>query len=126
MRENPLGVALIKCFFCGKDKGIVMNTRLHPALACRVEEMNGKAIDKEPCDKCKELMKQGIMFCSVRDGEKGDNPYRTGNLCVIKEEACEKMFDADFFKHIQKSRFAFVEDNMWYKMGFPVKEVACH
>ena len=75
MRENPLGVALIKCFFCGKDKGIVMNTRLHPAMACRVEEINGKAIDKEPCEECKELMKQGIMFCSVRDGESGDNPY---------------------------------------------------
>ena len=125
MKDKVLGVALVKCFFCGKDKGIVMNRRLHPAHAHKVEEMNGMAVDKEPCDECKELMKQGIMFCSVRDGEKGDNPYRTGKLCVIKEEALDGLFEPSFLSKIKKSRFAFVEDSMWELIGFPVEEVSC-
>ena len=48
-------------------------------MASRIEEMNGKVIDKEPCEECKKLMEQGIMFCSVRNGEKGDNPYKQVN-----------------------------------------------
>lgn len=122
MRDNTLGIALIKCFFCGKDKGLVMNLRLHPAMASRIEEMNGTAIDKEPCEECKKLMEQGIMFCSVRDGEKGDNPYRTGKLCVIKEEAVKRMVDADLYNKLEKSRFAFIEDSVWEQIGLPKGE----
>ena len=89
---NKLGAAITRCYFCGENKEIIMNTRLTEKAAQKIEEYNGKVIDMEPCDKCKELMKQGIMFISVRDGESGNNPYRTGKLAVVKEEAVEKIY----------------------------------
>ena len=122
MRKDPIGIALTKCFYCGKDKDLVINTRLHPAMASRVEQMNGKVIDKEPCEECKKLMKQGIMFCSVRDGESGDNPYRTGKLVVVKDEAVKRMVDADLYNKLAKSRFAFIEDSVWEQIGLPQED----
>jgi hypothetical protein len=90
-------------------KGILLDHRLKnslPKLAC---------YDKEPCDKCKEYMKQGIILISVRDGEGGDNPYRTGGWTVIKEEAVRRMFkDVDLYK-----RVAFVHDSVWDMVGLP-------
>ncbi len=122
--ENKLGVAVIKCYFCGKDKGLVMNTRLTAKNAREVEQMHNHAIDYEPCDECKKLMKQGIMFCSVRDGESGKNPYRTGKMCVIKEEAVEKIVSPELFEEIKAKRFCFIEDSVWQHIGFPAGEEA--
>ena len=118
---NKLGVALTRCYFCGKDKNIIMNTRLTKEAAQKIEECNGKVIDMEPCDKCKELMKQGIMFASVRDGESGNNPYRTGKLAVIKEESVEKVVTKEMFDQLKKKRFAFIEDSLWKKLDLPTE-----
>lgn len=119
---NKLGVALTRCYFCGKDKNIIMNTRLTEKAAQEIEECNGKVIDMEPCDKCKELMKQGIMFASVRDGGSGNNPYRTGKLAVVKEEAVEKTFTKEMVDQLKKTRFAFIEDSVWKQLGLPTED----
>ena len=121
-QENNLEVGLIKCFFCGKDKGLVMNTRLTKGCAEEIKKMHGHAIDREPCDECKALMKQGIMFISVKDGESGNNPYRTGNMCVIKDEAVKNFISPDMFEQVKKSRVAFIEDSVWDMIGLPKKQ----
>lgn len=66
---------------------------------------------KEPCDKCVGYMQQGVILITVRDGEKGDNPYRTGGFFVVKEEAVKKMMP-NF-----KGRVAFVEDSLAQSIG---------
>lgn len=116
---NKLEVGIIKCFFCGKDKGLVMNTHLTSKCAEEIKKINGHAIDHEPCDECKALMKQGIMLCSVRDGESGNNPYRTGALCVLKEEAVKQFSSPEMFEQVKKTRFAFIEDSVWDQLGLP-------
>lgn len=74
-------------------------------------------LDKSPCDKCKGYMQQGIILIGVRDGEQGDNPYRTGHFCVLKEEAVQRIFkDCD---GILKSRVAFVDETTWKTIGLP-------
>lgn len=102
-------VGMTQCFVCMEPKDILLDRRLRntlPKLAC---------YDKEPCDKCKEYMKQGIILISVRDGESGDNPYRTGGWIVIKEEAAHRIFkDVDFSR-----RVAFVPDSVWDTIGLP-------
>lgn len=75
-------------------------------------------IDRSPCDKCKGYIKQGVILISVKDGENGDNPYRTGKFCVIKTEAAKKMFTDD----VMKARICFVTDTDWGKLGLPGKE----
>ena len=39
------------------------------------------------CQDCRKMTEQGIVLISVKDGESGDNPYRTGRVAVVKEEA---------------------------------------
>lgn len=100
------------CYICGEEKNEI-------ALLGRLPNdekapMKG-VIDKEPCDKCKEFMKQGIIFISVRNGEQGDNPYRTGGWIVVKEEAAKRMFNDDF----DNNRIFFMDDETWDKIGFP-------
>lgn len=120
--DKKFEVGMINCFFCGEPKGLVMNTRLTEKDAKNIREINGHAIDYEPCDKCKELMKQGIMLVSVRDGETGNNPYRTGKMVVLKEEAVKEFSSPEMYEQIMKTRFAFIEDSVWTKIGLPEKE----
>ena len=42
--ESKLEVAVIKCFFCGRDKGLVMNTRLTEKAAKAIREAHNHAM----------------------------------------------------------------------------------
>ena len=90
MKDN-FEVALTKCFFCGENDKIVMNTRLNSRVAGAVKKAHGKVIDYEPCNDCKENMKKGVMVIETKDGEKGHNPFRTGRIAVIKDDAIKEL-----------------------------------
>ena len=110
---NP---AIPVCFFCGKEKNQLI---LAGRLGVKDEEApKHKVWDMEPCDECKKLMEMGIMLISIRDGETEPNPYRTGQMCVVKEEAAKRMFPNN--GEVLKMRMAFVEDNVWNLIGLPV------
>ena len=65
-------------------------------------------------------MKDGIILISVRDGESGPNPYRTGGWCVLKEAAVRKLIQpASLVNAIVKQRVAFVPDQVWELLGLP-------
>lgn len=119
-------VSLELCYYCNEPKGIVLDTTMADSLPRQA------VFNTEPCDKCADLMEQGIMFISVRDGEPErlveakikarqewerngrqgefyyiDNPYRTGRTIVISEEAVARAgMDT-------KQRVYFVEDSLW-------------
>lgn len=120
MIKSELGVALTRCFICGEGKEIIMNTRLTKSLADKVRAMNGKAIDKEPCEKCKEYMKKGVIIIAVDESKTDDpeNPYRTGGWWLVKEEALERVkeiLDEEGVKLIDaiiKHRIGFVGDDV--------------
>lgn len=115
--EDKSHVGMSQCFICGEVKEILLDRRLKntlPRMAC---------YDKEPCDKCKDWTKQGIIFISVANGESGDNPYRTGGWCVIKEKAVSKMISGELLKDVLKKRICFIEDEVWDKIGLPRKEI---
>ncbi len=116
--EDKSHVGMATCFVCGEVKHLLLDRRLKNSLpreAC---------YDKEPCDKCKEHMKQGIIFISVLKGAAGDNPYRTGRFFVVKEEAVKRMpIQEDLKVSILKSRISFVEDEVLDNLGFPKQEV---
>ena len=65
-------------------------------------------------------MKQGVILISTKGGEHGNNPYRTGGWCVIKDEAIERMIsNTDLREHILRARVAFVPDEAWDFLGLP-------
>jgi hypothetical protein len=98
------------CFLCGKEKGDIA------LLGAAYKEKAPKymVLDKEPCDTCKSYMEKGIMLICVKDGTDHNNPYRTGDLCVISEEAAKRAF-----KDLDGKRSAFIEQSAWNKLGLP-------
>lgn len=109
--KHGLNPTIPVCFLCGKEKNEIALL----GAAYKSEAPMHMCINKEPCDQCKEYMKQGILLISVRDNTDQENPYRTGHIAVIKEEAAKNIFGTD----ILKSRAAFIEDSLWNKIGLP-------
>lgn len=109
-KEHGVNPSLSQCFFCGQDKNEII-------LAGRFggNKAPHKAVwNREPCETCKDYMTKGIMLVSVKDGTDHENPYRTGKICVIKEETAKKIFPT-----LGNNRFAFVTDEAWHKIGLP-------
>jgi len=120
MKNDVFEVALTKCFICGEDNNIVINTRLTKHDADKIKEMHGKAINKEPCNQCKKYMKEGIIVISV-DEEKSngdlDNPYRTGGWWVVKEDYIKRIVKKEFCDEVLKTRIMFMEDQICRDFG---------
>jgi hypothetical protein len=114
--KHGVNPAIPVCFFCGKDKNEII---LAGHLKGDIEAPRKAVWDKKPCDECESYMKQGVMLVSVKDGTDHENPYKTGNIVVIKVEAAEKIFN----ESIKGKRFAFVEDFAWDKIGLPRQEI---
>lgn len=114
---SKLGLAIPKCYFCGKDKNeIIMNRVLTDKMAGKIEEMHGKVIDTEPCDECKKLMEQGVMLIEVKD----DMPdYRLGAISVIKDEAISRIFPEEQANQLLKMRAGFISESLWHMIGLP-------
>lgn len=117
---STIGTALTKCFYCGDDSVIIMNTRLTEGYAKKVKELHGKVVSMEPCSKCQEYMKQGIIVI-VYDPTKTDDiktPYRTGHFAVVKQEAVERWYDnQEELNKVLKHRFVFMEDTIAKQIG---------
>lgn len=72
------------------------------------------------CKECKKMKELGIIFISVRDGEEGENPYRTGKVCVLKEEAVKRFVtNPTVLERVLKSRVTFIPEATWKLLGLP-------
>jgi len=132
--KPELGVALTKCYFCGENDTIVMNTRLTKHMAEKVEELNGKVIHMNPCNKCQGYMKQGIILLTF-DPHQSDpnwnedpmpNPYRTGGFFVVTEEFLSRILQPEMFEWAKKHRFMFIEHEAAGKLGLFEAEGVCN
>ena len=100
-KEFGVNPSIDTCFICGKETSIVL-------FGTSYKDENGKTV-KAPmktctgniCDNCKQIIDEGgIFFISVKDGESGNNPYRTGQFAAVKEEAVQRMFPDFPYKKI--------------------------
>lgn len=110
---NPM---MVSCFICGQDTG---ELALLGRLKGDAQAPHRASLDRAPCEKCKEHMAKGIILISVRDGESGDNPYRTGGWAVVKEEAVKRIAPPGLVDDICRHRMAFVPDAAWDSLGLP-------
>jgi hypothetical protein len=148
MYEEKSHVGMSQCYFCGDDFQILLETRFeynkktgNPELRKSLPRRVGVR-DMEPCNKCKEYMKQGIILMSIKDdttpeemkgqaiyksgievGRTPPNPHRTGGWVVIKEEAYKRMFKGEAAEFGLKHRFMFIADEAWSAVGLPRGEV---
>jgi hypothetical protein len=143
-----VGVALTNCFFCGDGNEIVINSRLTQRDAANVEKLHKTVINMRPCSKCESWMKQGIMLLEI-DVSKSTpgwntppavdyslgrqakdernawmpNPWRTGRMAVIKEEAFKRIFgDDETAQFGLKHRWMFIEQEAANKLGLFVSQ----
>jgi len=124
-----VGCAL--CYFCGEAKYILLDRRLRDSLpreAC---------YDKEPCDACRKLMQQGVMFIEVVDGAGNGagegEPERTGRLWVLRDAAVERWAgewsgpenEPNPFTRALRQRVAFIPQSAARQLGLqPVDKAA--
>jgi hypothetical protein len=128
MKDNGiLGVALTKeaCPLCGKleNGALLMNTRLNKSQADKVNKLHGKVIGymKKPCNECNEIMSKAILIVGCVEAKTDDrsNPYRSGNIWGITEEAVRKIFSSEKAEEVIKKRTCFLSVEAAYKLGFP-------
>ena len=106
------------CYFCNEESGELI---LPGKLRGDAEAPRKAVWHKDPCPKCKGYMKQGIICISVKNGESGDNPYRTGCFVVLKDDAFNRLFkDAE---PALKLRMCFIEDVAWDAVGLPRENI---
>ena len=107
--EHGVNPTIPQCYLCGGDKNEVALL----GASYREKAPMKMCIDKEPCDKCKGMMAQGVLLICVRDGSQ-EAPYRTGQIWVIKEEAAKNIFgDHD----IVTKRAGFLEESAAKAIG---------
>lgn len=112
--KHGVNPAIPRCYFCGNEKNEII---LAGRLSNDAEAPKNAVWDFAPCDECKKLMEQGIILISVKDGQSGDNPYRTGGWIVLKEDAFKRIFKNS--DEAVKKRCAFLEDSAWDTIGLP-------
>jgi len=87
--KHGLNPSLLKCFACGKDAGIACLGKIKNDEKAPMEMTDPNIF----CDNCQNVINQdGLLVISVRDGETGNNPYRTGKVIGITKEAKERIF----------------------------------
>ena len=122
-----VNASMTQCFYCGKGKDIILpgsqTGNLKKAGVDVAKDgkmpMYAGALDLEPCDKCKEFMEQGIILISVKNGQSGDTPYRTGGFVVVSEEGARRIFTDDVIKDVISKRICFIDDTAWDSLGLP-------
>ena len=116
-KKHGVNPSMYQCFICGENIGLV----LFGSGYGKDEEAPRSvgAIDMEPCDTCKGHMQQGVILISVRDGESGPNPYRTGGWCVVKDDAIRRIFHGEVVDSVLSKRVCFVPDQAWDQIGLP-------
>ena len=127
-KEDVFGVALTRCYFCGGSGDILLNTRLSAPMAKKVKDMDGKVINMDPCQKCREFMGQGVILITF-DPDKSEegwnkgpvpNPWRTGGFFVLKDDAVRRLLGSEneaMLRFALEHRWMFIEHAAAEKIG---------
>lgn len=107
---NPM---LVVCELCGGDTGEIA---LLGRLRDDAEAPHKGALRGSVCPTCRDYMAQGVLLVIVRDGTQAD-PYRTGEIHVIRAEAPARMFPT-----LGAKRAAFLEESAARLIGLPKPE----
>ena len=111
-KEYGVNPSVETCNICGKDMGVVLFGTSYKDKNGRTAEAPRSVNLGNICDDCKKVIEDGgIFFIEVRDGESGNNPYRTGRIIAVKESAVKNIFK-------RYSKVNYVEHSVWEKL-FP-------
>jgi len=86
--KHGVNPSITHCPICGKETGVALLGRLKGDA-----EAPRDIRDTHPCPDCQAVLNKGGNFIiETRDGESGDNPFRTGRIVAVTTEAAERLF----------------------------------
>lgn len=115
-KKHGLNAGMSLCFFCGASKDVILFGMLPGDKKAPYKTL----MDQEPCDQCKEYMKQGIILIQISDDiVDRQNPHRLGGFVVVKERALKNVIaDPQTVRDIIKERWCFIPNASWTILGF--------
>ena len=92
-KEHGINPSMDTCFICGKETSIILFGTSYKDENGKTSKAPMKTCTGQLCDDCQKVIDDGgIFFIAVKDGESGNNPWRTGQIAALKEEAVQRMF----------------------------------
>lgn len=92
-KEHGINPSMDTCFICGKETSIILFGTSYKDENGKTAKAPMKICTGQLCDYCQKVIDDGgIFFIAVKDGESGNNPWRTGQISALKEEAVQRMF----------------------------------
>lgn len=111
-KEHGVNPSVEICTICGKGMGVVLFGTSYKDANGKISEAPHEVCTGNICEDCKRVIDNGgIFFIEVRDGESGNNPYRTGRVVAVKEDVVKKILK-DY------NKINYVEQSVW-KLLFP-------
>lgn len=99
--KHGVNPSICHCIVCGKEYGLALFGRL------KGDKEAPKDIYEGLCEDCKGVIdKGGIMIIEVKDGEKGNNPYRTGRVVGVSKEFKERNHIDHSIMYMEESMFS--------------------
>lgn len=120
-KKHGLNPSVLKCWICGGDAGLALLgqvARREDGPGSRIIEHHAEAPREmtrkgDTCSTCEGVMKSGgIMLVEVRDGEGGDDPYRTGRVWGLSKQWADRVL-----KDFTHTGMAYVPENTAKQMG---------
>lgn len=98
--KHGVNPSILHCICCGKVYGVAMLGRL------KGDKEAPKDIYQGLCDDCHGVInKGGVMIIEVKDGETGDNPYRTGRIIGVSKDFKERNHIEHSIMYMEHSPF---------------------
>lgn len=99
--KHGVNPSVLHCICCGKDYGIALLGKI------KGDKEAPRDIYQGLCNDCKGVIdKGGAMIIEVVDGEKGNNPCRTGRLVGVSKGFKERNHLANPIMYMEKSLFS--------------------
>lgn len=109
--KHGLNPSMGVCPICGMEN----NELLLFGQYNESDEEAPRYVTSNPCDKCIEHMKIGIILIEVDPKLTTDpnNPYRTGRIALVKEEAIKRgVVDGKLSQQLIETRFGYITKGM--------------
>lgn len=112
-KDHGLNPTMPTCFYCGESKNEIalLGAASKKITGEEKAPMHGPVIDMEPCDNCKDYMKQGVILIGVVEEKTHNekNPYRSGHFMVVKDDVVRRNFNPEMAERVIESRCAFID-----------------
>lgn len=96
---NP---TMLHCICCGKEYGIGLLGRIKGKEDLEAPKDTYQGL----CEECAGVVNQGgVMIIEVKDGETGDNPYRTGRVIGLSKNFKENNHIEHSIMYMHQSQF---------------------